>query len=85
MASPAGAGCHGPDAAGLPAQFPRLAGQRPDYTRTQLRNFRRGDRANDPNRMMRDIAAALTDEEIDQLADYVAAIGQVPAAATAFR
>jgi len=81
-ALPACAGCHGPDAAGLPAQFPRLAGQRPDYTRTQLRNFRRGDRTNDPNRMMRDIAATLTDEEIDLLADYVGSL-RLPATVAA--
>ncbi len=68
------AGCHGPDGAGLPAQFPRLAGQHADYTRTQLRNFRRGDRTNDPNRMMRDVAAALTDDEIDRLAEYLASL-----------
>src|SRR3970040_700841 len=46
-------GCHGPNGAGMPVQFPRLAGQFPEYTTSQLRAFRSGERANDPNRMMR--------------------------------
>ena len=71
---PACGACHGPSGAGLPAQFPRLAGQSPAYTEAQLRNFRNGDRANDPNRMMRDVASRLTDEEIHLLADYVAGL-----------
>jgi len=39
---PACAGCHSPNGAGLPAQFPRLAGQHQDYTVAQLTNFRGG-------------------------------------------
>lgn len=68
------AGCHGPTGAGLPAQFPRLAGQFVSYTVTQLKNFRSGDRFNDPNSMMRDVTYQLTDDEITQLADYVAGL-----------
>ena len=71
---PACAGCHAPDGAGLPAQFPRLAGQFASYTEAQLRNFRSGDRANDPNRMMRDVAYKLTEEEISLLSDYIAGL-----------
>ena len=33
-------GCHGPNGTGMPAQFPRLAGQFPEYTTAQLRAFR---------------------------------------------
>jgi len=68
------AGCHGPSGAGLPAQFPRLSGQFTDYTATQLRNFRTGDRTNDPNSMMRDVAYKLTEDEIKALAEYVATL-----------
>ena len=68
------AGCHGPTGAGLPAQFPRLSGQLISYTMVQLKNFRAGDRANDPNQMMRDVAYKLTEAEIASLADYIAGL-----------
>ncbi len=33
---PACAGCHSPNGAGIPAQYPRLSGQQADYTEAQL-------------------------------------------------
>jgi cytochrome c553 len=54
---PACSGCHSPDGAGIPAQYPRLAGQHGEYTNSQLQYFRSGERANDPNAMMRTIAS----------------------------
>ena len=63
--------CHGANGAGMPAQFPRLAGQHAQYTSDQLKAFRVGARANDPNRMMRLTAIKLTDREIDAVAQYV--------------
>ena len=71
---PTCAGCHGPDGAGLPAQFPRLSGQFAEYTATQLKNFRAGDRTNDPNSMMRDIAYRLNEDEIKALSEYIATL-----------
>lgn len=68
---PACSSCHGPNGAGMPAQFPRIAGQHAQYTADQLRAFRSGQRANDPNRMMRSIANSLSDREIEALAQYV--------------
>jgi cytochrome c553 len=68
------AGCHSPDGAGIPAQFPRLAGQSTDYVIAQLKAFRSGERANDPNKMMRMIAAKLTDQEIGAVAEYISAL-----------
>jgi cytochrome c553 len=65
------ASCHGPSGAGIPAQFPRLAGQHAQYTADQLKAFRGGARANDPNRMMRVVALKLTDREIDAVAQYI--------------
>ena len=65
------ASCHGPNGAGVPAQFPRLAGQHAQYTMDQLKAFRAGARANDPNRMMRTLALKLTDREIDAVAQYI--------------
>jgi len=71
---PACAGCHGPAGAGLPAQYPRLAGQFPEYTEAQLKAFRVDERANDPEKMMRMIAAKLSDVEIKAVAEYAAGL-----------
>ena len=71
---PACAGCHGPAGAGLPAQYPRLSGQYADYTEAQLKAFRQGERANDSDKMMRMIAAKLSDAEIKAVADYAAGL-----------
>jgi len=71
---PACAGCHGPAGAGLPAQYPRLAGQFPEYTEAQLKSFRIEERANDPEKMMRMIAAKLSDVEIKAVAEYAAGL-----------
>jgi len=66
--------CHGPSGAGMPAQFPRLAGQFSEYTAAQLRAFRSGERANDPNRMMRAVAEKLSDREIAAVAEYISGL-----------
>jgi cytochrome c553 len=66
--------CHGPSGAGVPAQFPRIAGQFSEYTAAQLRAFRSGERANDPNRMMRAIAERLSDREIAAVAEYISGL-----------
>ena len=71
---PACAGCHGPAGAGVPAQYPRLAGQYAEYTDLQLKNFRSEERSNDPGKMMRAIADKLSDKQIKALADYVAGL-----------
>jgi cytochrome c553 len=71
---PACAGCHGPAGAGIPAQFPRLSGQFPEYVTAQLKAFREGARENDPNSVMRGVAARLTDREISALAQYAAGL-----------
>lgn len=68
------AACHSPNGAGLPVQFPRLAGQHADYVKAQLKAFRSGERANDPNSMMRMIAAKLSDQEISAVSEYIAGL-----------
>jgi cytochrome c553 len=68
------AGCHSPNGAGIPAQYPRLASQHADYVAAQLKAFRAGDRANDPNQMMRSTAIKLTDKEIAALAEYISGL-----------
>lgn len=69
---PACAGCHAPNGAGIPAQYPRLAGQHSDYVKAQLTAFRQGDRTNNPQ--MSSIAANLSDKEIEAVSDYIAGL-----------
>ncbi|MCX7901203.1 MAG: cytochrome c4 [Burkholderiaceae bacterium] len=71
-AVPACAGCHGPNGAGIPIQYPRLAGQHAEYTEAQLKAFRDGTRRN--NEAMQQIAARLSDREMKALADYLAGL-----------
>ena len=71
---PACSGCHGPAGHGMPAQFPRIGGQFPEYLELQLKSFRDESRANDPNKMMRMIALKMTDVEIKAVADYIAGL-----------
>jgi len=68
------AGCHGPAGAGIPAQYPRIAGQYPEYIEAQLKAFRAGTRANDPNSMMRSVAARMSDREIQAVSEYAAGL-----------
>lgn len=71
---PACASCHGPTGAGIPVQFPRLAGQYSKYVLGQLKNFRSGDRANDGGKMMQIIARKMTDQEMKAVAEYVSGL-----------
>jgi cytochrome c553 len=69
---PACAGCHSPNGAGIPAQFPRIAGQHQDYTVAQLTNFRTGARKNSPQ--MVTIGKRMSDDEMKAVADYIAGL-----------
>ena len=71
---PACAGCHGPAGAGIPAQYPRLSGQFAEYLAAQLKSFRDGARANDPNGAMRGVTARMTEREIRAVAEYAAGL-----------
>ncbi len=66
---PACAGCHSPNGAGIPVQYPRLGGQHGEYTEAQLNAFRSGQRAN--SLQMAGVAAKLNDREIKAVADYM--------------
>jgi cytochrome c553 len=68
------ASCHAPNGTGMPAQFPRVAGQHAEYTAAQLTAFRAGQRANDPAQMMRMIAAKMSDQEIKAVSEYIAGL-----------
>jgi len=69
---PACAGCHGPNGAGIPAQYARIAGQHQDYTIAQLTNFRTGTRAN--SAQMTAVGKRMSDEEMQAVADYIAGL-----------
>lgn len=84
---PACSGCHAPDGHGNNlAAFPSLSGQHLDYTIKQMNQFRAQERKNDfnilmgrrepgikngENKIMRTIAAKMTDLEIEAVAQYV--------------
>jgi cytochrome c553 len=67
--------CHGPTGSGNPgAKFPSLKGQHPAYIIKALKDFRTGTRANDPAKMMRDIAAKMSDKDIENVAQYISGL-----------
>jgi cytochrome c553 len=69
---PACAGCHSPNGAGIPSQYPRLGGQHAEYTEAQLVAYRGGVRNN--STVMTGVAAKLNDREIKAVADYAAGL-----------
>ena len=74
--------CHGPDAAGNDlAKWPALSGQLNDYTVAQLNAFRSGARENDPNKMMREVASRLTDDDVAAITVYLQSVSGVAAKA----
>lgn len=68
---PACTGCHGPNGAGIPDQYPRLAGQYPDYVYAQLKAFSAYERN---HIMMNGVASRLTDSEMKAVAEYLAGL-----------
>lgn len=66
------AGCHSPNGAGIPSQYPRLSGQHADYVAAQLVAFRDGVRRN--SAQMSGVAAKMNDREIRAVADYIAGL-----------
>jgi len=64
--------CHGPTGAGNPAaKYPMLSGQHAAYTIKSLKDFRSVTRKNDPGKMMQNIAARMTDAEIEAVSSYM--------------
>ncbi len=72
---PACQGCHGPTGAGMAAAgYPQLGGQHATYTLKQLNAFKDGSRSNDKDKLMRDVLAIMTTEEIEAVAQYIASL-----------
>ncbi|MCG8466171.1 MAG: cytochrome c [Xanthomonadales bacterium] len=67
------AGCHGANGISASPAWPNLAGQKEAYLAKQLKDFKSGARK-DP--VMAGMAAALSDEDIANLAAYYASLGQ---------
>lgn len=70
--TPACLACHGPNGRGNPAAaYPSIRGQHATQIAMQLQAYKKGERKTDQNEMMRNVAATLTDEEINAVASYV--------------
>ena len=77
---PACAACHSPTGAGIPKNYPRVAGQYADYAYAQLKAFKSGDRGADKagkdanGRIMSAIAEKMSDDQMKAVADYMAGL-----------
>ena len=71
MKVPACMGCHGPNGAGIPTNFPRLGGQHAKYTESQLLAFKSKERESD---IMGPIAFGMTLEQIRAISLYLSAL-----------
>ncbi|QSP95259.1 cytochrome c4 [Marinobacter salinisoli] len=73
---PACAGCHNPQGKGNePGGYPALGGQNAEYVAKQLKAYRAGERNNGASAaIMMDVAAKLTDAEIEAVANYVSGL-----------
>ncbi len=67
------AACHGRDGMGGQFDHPLLTGQHKQYLIDSMTEFKDEDRENDVYGRMRDVSRALTEAEIEMLADYYAA------------
>ena len=72
---PACAACHGRAGQGVGPANPPLAGQPPGYLASQMKQWRRSERRNDPRGVMLTISRRLTSAEVEALARYAAAPG----------
>ena len=72
------AACHGADGNSVVAQWPKLAGQNPDYVARQVRMVRDGQRQIVE---MVGVVAGLSDQDIDDIAAYYAGQSIQPGAA----
>ena len=72
---PACQACHGPNGSGTAGiGYPAVGGQYVDYNLAQLKAFKSGARSNDDKRMMRDIVAKMSEEDMIAVANYMASL-----------
>lgn len=65
--------CHGPHGVGVGEHFPPLAGQPALYLANQLHQWQQGSRRNDPLDLMKHVAAALDEDDIQAVSAWFAA------------
>jgi cytochrome c553 len=68
---PACAGCHGAAGAGIPTQYPRLAGQYAELTYGWLKAYATGGRS---NAMMSGVAAKMSEADMKAVSEYIAGL-----------
>lgn len=68
---PACAGCHGAAGAGIPVQYPRLAGQHPELTLGWLKAYASGGR---PSEVMGPVASRLNENDMKAVSEYIAGL-----------
>lgn len=69
---PSCSSCHGSKGLGnKEAGYPFLATQHKEYIAKSLKDFREGERKNDIDKLMRNVASKLNDKEIEALATYI--------------
>lgn len=69
--------CHGKEGKGMSPSnsfFPVIGGQSKEYLLKQMRDFKNGDRKNDPSGMMANIARGLTEAEIEAVSEYLSGL-----------
>ncbi len=77
---PACSACHGPAGAGIPKNYPRVAGQFADYTYAQLKAYGAGQRGMDKDgkdangRIMHAIASKMSDVQMRAVSEYAAGL-----------
>ena len=77
---PACAACHSPDGAGIPKRYPRVGGQSADYTLTQLKAFKAGERGADKDgkdvngKVMAQIASRMSEREMQAVAEFTSGL-----------
>lgn len=65
--------CHGPHGVGAGEHFPPLAGQPAAYIANQLHEWKKGNRHNDPLDLMKHVASALDEDDIQAVSAWFAA------------
>jgi len=68
---PACAGCHGAAGHGIPAQYPRVAGQYPDLTFGWLKAFATGTR---PHGVMTPVAVKMSENDMRAVSEYASGL-----------
>ncbi|WP_299879090.1 cytochrome c [uncultured Cocleimonas sp.] len=67
--------CHGADAkTPMTAMYPKVAGQNKEYLTQQMKDIKSGARSNGQSMVMKGIMAAVSDEEIEALSEYLSGL-----------